>query len=445
MQFSIREVIENTNAILLKGDIQAEVKFNISTDTRKIQKGDFYLPLRGENYDGHFFIDNAIKEGAIGYFTQDKTKINNDAEFIIYVENSLVAYLKLANYIRRKINPKVVAITGSSGKTTVKEMLFSVLNTTYKTYKTFLNHNNEIGFCETFFNMPVDTEYQIVEMGMRNLGEIELLSNYANPDIGIITNVGTAHVELLGNIKNIAIAKCEIASHLKKEGTFIAPKCKNIEETVKFEGEKIYTSLEDCKNIKIEKNKTTFEYKNETFELTVEGEHNVSNALLVIEAAKKAGVSTENIKKGLLNFKPIEKRWEVSRIKDFNFINDSYNANPESMKAAIKTFLSVNKPPIALVLGDMGELGKDSIKYHKEIGEFLSSYCKKDLDITVLTVGELAKFVLKASLLEGKSFKTNVDCAKYIVQNLKPDTTILLKASRFMKFEEIIETVKKLW
>ena len=445
MQFSIREVIENTNAALLKGDIEAEVKFNISTDTRKIQKGDFYLPLRGENYDGHCFIDNAIKEGAIGYFTQDKTKINNDAEFIIYVENSLVAYLKLANYIRRKINPKVVAITGSSGKTTVKEMLFSVLNTTYKTYKTFLNHNNEIGLCETFFNMPIDTEYQIVEMGMRNLGEVELLSNYANPDIGIITNVGTAHVELLGNIKNIAIAKCEIASHLKKEGTFIAPRCKNIEETVKFEGEKIYTSLEDCKNIKIEKNKTAFEYKDETFELTVEGEHNVSNALLVIEAAKKAGVTIENIKKGLLNFKPIEKRWEISRIKDFNFINDSYNANPESMKAAIKTFLSVNKPPVALVLGDMGELGKDSIMYHKEIGEFLSSYCKKDSDVTILTVGELAKFILKASLLEGKSFKTNVDCAKYIAQNLKPDTTILLKASRFMKFEEIIETVKILW
>ena len=105
------------------------------------------------------------------------------------------------------------------------------------------------------------------------------------------------------------------------------------------------------------------------------------------------------------------------------------------MKAAIKTFLSVNKPPVALVLGDMGELGKDSIMYHKEIGEFLSSYCKKDSDVTILTVGELAKFILKASLLEGKSYKTNIDCSKYIVQNLKPDTTILLKASRFMKFE----------
>ena len=178
MQFSIREVIENTDAQLLKGDINSDVKFLISTDTRKINNGDFYLPLRGENYDGHSFIDNAVKSGAIGYFTQDKTKINNDVEFIVYVKNSLLTYLKLANYLRRKINPKVIAITGSSGKTTVKEMLYSVFSTTFKTHKTALNHNNEIGLCQTMFEMPLDCEYLILEMGMRNLGEIELLCQF---------------------------------------------------------------------------------------------------------------------------------------------------------------------------------------------------------------------------------------------------------------------------
>ena len=444
MQFSIREVIDNTKGILLKGDINSDIKFDISTDTRKINKGDFYLPLRGENYDGHSFIDNAVKRGAIGYFTQDGTKINNEAEFIIYVENSLVAYLKLANYIRRKINPKVIAITGSSGKTTVKEMLFSVLNTTYKTHKTALNHNNEIGLCETFFKMPLDTDVLVLEMGMRNLGEIELLSLYSNPDIGIITNIGTAHVELLGNIKNIAVAKCEIATHLKKDGVFITTDRYNIKENVNFDGEKIFIPNKEIKNIKIEKDRTIFNYKNEEYILSVSGEHNAMNASLAVEAAKKLNVSIDNIKKGLFEFKPIEKRWEISNIKGFNFINDSYNANPESMKAAIKTFLSVYKPPVALVLGDMGELGKDSIMYHKQIGEFLSSYYKKDFDIEILTVGELSKFILKASLFEGKSFKTNYECAKYINDNLKKGTTILLKASRFMKFEEIIETVKNL-
>lgn len=444
MQFSIREVIENTGGILLKGDIDSDIKFDISTDTRKIKESDFYLPLRGENYDGHSFIDAALKSGAIGYFTQDKTKINDDAECIIYVENTLVSYLKLANYIRRKINPKVVAITGSSGKTTVKEMLYGVLSTTYKTHKTALNHNNEIGLCETFFKMPVDTEVLVLEMGMRNLGEIELLSLYANPDIAIITNIGTAHVELLGTVKNIAIAKCEIAKHLKKDGVFIAPDCAVIKENINFDGAKIYVSSNECKNIRIEKEKTTFNYKEEEYELSVSGEHNAYNAALVIEAAKKLNVDNCNIKRGLFEFKPIEKRWEFSNIKGINFINDSYNANPESMKAAIKTFLSVYKPPVALVLGDMGELGKDSIMYHKQIGEFLSSYYKKDSDIEILTVGELSKFILKASLFEGKSFKTNLECAKYINENLKKGTTVLLKASRFMKFEEIMETVKNL-
>lgn len=440
MSFNIEEVIKNTNGILLKGDTKSDVVFEISTDTRKIKEGDFYLPLRGENYDGHSFIDNAVKGGAIGYFTQDKRKVNENAQFIIYVENTLVAYMKLAQYLRRKINPKVVAITGSSGKTTVKEMMYSVLSTTYKTHKTALNHNNEIGLCETFFNMPVDTEFLVIEMGMRNLGEIELLSSYAEPDAAVITNIGTAHVELLGTVENIAKAKCEIVSNLKKDGIFVAPDAKIIKDTVKYDGKKVF--VQNADNIKIEKGKTTFTYEGDDYELSVEGEHNVQNSTLVIKVAKYAGISVDNIKLGLKNFKPIEKRWEISEIKGLNFINDSYNANPESMKAAIKTFLSVNNPPVALILGDMGELGKDSIMYHKEIGEFLSLYYKEGVE--VLTVGELAKYILKASTLDGKSFKTNEECAKYVVQNIKKGTTILLKASRFMKFEKIMEMVDKL-
>ncbi len=441
MKFNIDELIRNTDGILLKGNVKDEREFLISTDTRTINKNDFYLPLRGENYDGHSFIDNALKQGAIGYFTQDKDKIINEADFVIYVQNTLSAYLSLAKYIREKINPKVYAITGSSGKTTVKEMLYSVLSQKYKTYKTNLNHNNEIGLCETFFNMPNDTEFLVLEMGMRNLGEIELLSKYSTPDVGIITNVGTAHVELLGNTKNIALAKCEIASHLKKDGCFIAPVSKIIEDTINYDGKKIFAN-NGC-NIKIETGKTTFTYKNEEYTLNIEGEHNVQNAILVIEAGIFANIDIETVKKGLLNFKPIEKRWEKSDIKGIYFINDSYNANPESMKAAIKTFLTIQNPPLALVLGDMGELGKDSILYHKEIGEFISSFKNRD-DILLLTVGELAKFILKASLCRGKSFQNTTECAEYINSNVKKGTTVLLKASRFMKFEQIIETVKNL-
>ena len=439
VKFTLDEIIKCTDAqVLYQKDTQGT--FDISTDTRKLKKGDVYLPLRGENYDGHNFIDKALEVGARGYFTQDKFKINKDADFVLLVKNSLVAYLKLANYIRNKINPKVIAITGSSGKTTTKEMLFSVFSTSFKTHKTILNHNNEIGLCETFFNMPNDTQVLILEMGMRNLGEIELLSNYSEPDLGIITNIGSAHVERLGTLKNIAIAKCEIASNLKKDGLFIGPLSKNLQENLKYDGKKIFTDFSQVTNVNIQMGLSEFTYKNQTYKLNIEGEYNIQNALLVIEAAKSFDISEENIKKGLEDFKPIEKRWEISEVKGLTFVNDSYNANPESMMAVLKTFLSVYKKPLVLVLGNMAELGKDEIAYHKKIGEFLSSY----EGVKLLTVGNLAKYILRNSTLEGVEFETNFECAKYILNNIEKGSTILLKASRAMKFEEIIEMVGRL-
>ncbi len=439
MQFNLEEIIKCLDCeILYKKEDCNSNKFNISTDTRKLNPNDVYLPLRGENFDGHNFIDKALALGARGYFTQDKFKINKDADFVIYVKNSLVAYLELARYIRNKINPLTIAITGSCGKTTTKEMFYSVFSTQFKTHKTYLNHNNEIGLCETMFTMPEDTEVVIVEMGMRNLGEIELLSNYSNPDVAVISNIGSAHVERLGTLKNIAIAKCEIVKNLKKDGLFIGVDCPQIKENLNFEGEKIYTSLKDVKNAKIALESTKFDYKGETFEITQTGEYNISNALLVIEAALNKGIKIENIKKGLLNYKPIEKRWEKTQVRNITFINDSYNANPESMNAVLKTFLSVYPKPIVLVLGDMGELGKDEIKYHKEVGEFLSNYS----GIKLLTVGSLARHIARNTTLDSEEFKTSEECAKYIVENIKENTTILLKASRSMKFEQIIEMVK---
>lgn len=439
MKFTFDEIIECTGAkILYQKDISGE--FEISTDTRKLKAGNVYLPLRGENYDGHNFIDKALESGAKGYFTQDKFKVNKNADFVLLVDNSLAAFLKLANYIRNKINPKVVAITGSSGKTTTKEMLYTVFNTTYKTHKTILNHNNEIGLCETFFVMPEDTEVVIVEMGMRSLGEIQLLSQYSEPNIGIITNIGSAHLERLGNLKNIAVAKCEIAHSLKKEGTFIAPDSKSIKENLVFEGQKIFTDFSKVSGIQINRSNSKFSYEGIDYELNIEGEYNIENALLVIETAKKLNIPAHNIKKGLLDFKPIEKRWEISKLKGLTFINDSYNANPESMTAVLKTFLSVYEPPLVLVLGNMGELGKDEIMYHKKIGEFLCSY----KNVKLLTVGNLARYILRNSTLEGVEFETNFECAKYILNNVEEGTTILLKASRAMKFEEIIEMVGRL-
>ena len=442
MKFSVQEIIDVTGAKLLHKGI-LEGSFEISTDTRQLHPGDIYLPLRGENFDGHNFIDAAIRKGAIGYFTQDKHKINTDAEFVLYVKNTLVAYLELANYIRNKINPKVVAITGSSGKTTVKEMLSGVLEKSFRTtHKSKLNHNNEIGLCQTMFSMPLVTEVAVIEMGMRNLGEIQLLSRYCEPDIAIITNVGSAHVEKLGNLKNIVSAKCEIVSHLKPDGVLISNDNEKIRQKIYFKGEKHYFSVNDAKNVEIAQNSTKFNFDGVDYELTIEGEHNVENALLVIDAAKILGVPTAQIQEGLKEFKQIEKRWEITHTKGLTIINDSYNANPESMRAVIKTVCSVYKKPLYLVLGNMAELGKDEIKYHKELGEFLNDLENKGFEL--LTVGDLTRFISVSAKCNSYNFETVQDCAEFIVRHCPEGSTLLLKASRMMQFEKIIEEIEKL-
>lgn len=438
MKLTFEEIIKATNAkVLYKKDTNGT--FSISTDTRKILPDEIYLPLRGENFDGHNFIDKAVQLGARGYFTQDKHKINKDAKFILQVKNTLIAYLELANYYRKKIDPITIAITGSSGKTTVKEMMASVCETNFKTHKSKLNHNNEIGLCETITSMPVGTEILIVEMGMRNLGEIELLSKYAQPDIALITNVGIAHVGILGNINNIAKAKCEIVSYLHPEGTAVVKDCPLIRENLKFEGPTkfIDTSLSHIK--KMEQNETVFVYDDYEFTLNTNGEYNIENAILVTEAAKVIGLSNAKISEGLKNFRPIEKRWEVCTIKGLNIINDSYNSNPDSARAVIKAFSTVYKPPLTVVLGDMGELGKNEIKYHKELGEFLDGF----KNINLVTVGELAKYIAKSTSLNAVSFDNKEKCARHLLKNSKAGTTILFKASRKMEFEKIIEEMKK--
>ena len=222
MRFTIEELIEATGANIIVAS-EGEDDFEISTDTRTIGSGMLYLPLKGENFNGFDFIQNALDAGASGCFIEDLKDVNPDADFILQVEDTKAAYLKIAEFYRDKVNPKVIMITGSSGKTTVKEMMSSVMSVKFKTHKTKLNHNNEIGLCQTFLSMPDDTEVLIAEGGMRGLGEIELLSKHTKPDRAVITNVGTAHIGRLGSVENIAKAKCEIVKYLKKDGLFVAP------------------------------------------------------------------------------------------------------------------------------------------------------------------------------------------------------------------------------
>ena len=441
MMFSRDELIEITGAIVLKDEVSPESTFAISTDTRTIKNADIYLPLKGASFDGENFIDKALEAGADAYFTT-KDIICGNAKLVLKVENTLNAYLKLAQYYRQKFNPITVGITGSSGKTTTKEIVYSVLKEKFKTHKTFSNHNNEIGFCQTVLSMPTDTEALIVEMGMRGLGEIELISTHLNPDYAIITNSGTAHVGRLGSLDNIAIAKCEITKGLKQNGTFIALDQEIIKKHVQFNGEKIYYTLKDVEILEKAQSYSKFKYKNELYELNVDGDYNIENSLSAIELGLKLGMTTDEIRRGLASYQPIEKRWEVKEIKGLKFINDSYNANPDSMKASVKAFVETYKNPV-VILGDMGELGENEIKYHREVGEFLSTL---NNNVKYLTVGKLAKEIgdiLTAKNIDVTNFETIEQVGCYILENLDNSNTIFLKASRSMKFEQILEEIKK--
>lgn len=437
MKFTAEDIRIAANAVQ-SGD--KEGSFEISTDTRTIKKGDLYLPLKGANFDGENFCDLAVEKGAAGCFVTDDKK---PCDLVFKVNDTLKAYLSLARFIRRKYNPVTIAVTGSSGKTTTKEMVYSVVSEKFKTQKTFSNHNNEIGLCQTITQMDEDTEVLIVEMGMRGLGEIELLSLYAEPDYAIITNAGSAHIGRLGSLDNIAIAKCEITKALKK--TLIANDSERLRKFAQFSGEKIFYSINDVKVLERKKGYSKFIYKDNVYELNVEGDYNIENSLSAIEIGFKLKMSYNEIKKGLASYHPIEKRWEAESIKGFNVINDSYNANPESMKASVSTFLDLYEKPV-VILGNMGELGDNEIELHREVGRYLAEKEAGNKNKAVfITVGNLAENIgneLKKSDLEVYSFKNNEETSRYILDNLDVGTTIFLKASRAMKFEEILENLK---
>ena len=430
----IKDLIDVTNAKVLNKNIDLESEICISTDTRTIKNGDIYLPLKGANFDGEKFINQAKEKGAIASFCT-----NSEGDF--QVEDTLTAYLQLANFERKKRNFTIVAITGSSGKTTTKELVASTLSEKYNTFKTPLNHNNEIGFCQTVFEAPKETEVLVLEMGMRGLGEIELLSKYAEPDITIISNVGTAHIGRLGSRENIAKAKCEIVKH-QRGNIFIAHNDELIKKTVEFNGEKIFYSINDVKILEKSKNYSKFEFGGNIFELNVGGDYNIENSLSAIITAKKLNLTTEEIQKGLKKYAPIEKRWESEFAGGYEIINDSYNANPESMRVFVDTIFELYKNYV-IILGDMGELGEDEIKYHADLGKYINEKENLPQNAKIISIGKLSKNITEnIDRCFTKHFDIKEEAVNYIRENINKNSILFLKASRSMKFEQIIELLK---
>lgn len=389
--FTYSEFLEASHGKPLTAPVPfASPSARLWTDTRSIQLGDFFLPLSGERFDGHDYLPQAFEQGAIGAFVSE-AQTGQHPEWhafpnLIAVPDPTLAYLAMARHHRNKINPLVIAVTGSSGKTTTKEMLYAALSPLKKTVKTEKNFNNEVGVSQTLLALQPGTEILIVEMGMRGLGQIAILSEAALPDAAMVVNVGPAHIGLLGSLENIAQAKLEIASGLNPKTGLLVINGDDPQLTAmaprRWSGRLEQYHLQAADGIHPVSDSRgdgiAFSYQGHRVTLAVPGEHMVSNALGVLRLGEALGFSVAALAEGLSAFVPEKGRWERTPLDGFSnvwVINDAYNANPDSAKASLKAFLETASPEMSqiLVLGGMKELGSLSESYHRELGVWLSS------------------------------------------------------------------------
>jgi len=450
--FTAAEIAEAVSGKLVQGD-PAAVLDNVSTDTRQINEGDLFIALIGERFDAHDFIDQAISGKAGGLMVSRPVGAGMWKGPVILVKDTLEALQSLARHNRRQFGGLIVGVTGSNGKTTTKDMIASVLEQRYKTLKTAGNLNNQIGLPLTLLKLDETYGAAVFEMGMRGLGEIDLLAGIALPTGAVITNIGETHLERLGSVANIARAKGEILDHITPDGFAVLNGDDSLvrQQAARCRGRVIfYGTAGDAailaENIKPVNGKhMSFTVKTPAGDLEVDlpvpGRHNVLNALAAVGVGLEAGLSPEEIKKGLESVQLTSMRLEIMETKTATIINDTYNANPASAKAALQILADLGPGLRRIaILGDMYELGQRTVEGHREVG---AEAAAKGVDV-LITVGKLGcEIALGASLADEPpaeiiSFNTNAEAMSYLKKIVRPGDVILVKGSRGMKMEEIV-------
>lgn len=422
----------------------------VSIDSRDIKNQNLFIPFKGEHVDGHQYVAQALRDGAGASFYQKGTLLDENVEGpIIWVDDTLTALQQLAKAYLEFVNPQVIAVTGSNGKTTTKDMIESVLKPQFKVKKTQGNYNNEIGMPLTILELDIDTEISILEMGMSGFHEIEFLSNLAEPDIAVITNIGESHMQDLGSREGIAKAKSEITVGLKPGGLFIydgdEPLLKpyvnqltnvDLVSIGKHSTNSLVSQIESINNDGI-----AFTInEEERFELPILGEHNMKNATIAIAVGKRMKLNYDTIFNNLREVQLTGMRMQQYHTSDNSLvINDAYNASPTSMKAAIDTLAVMNGRKI-LVLGDVLELGPNSQIMHEQVGEYLNG---KDID-TLFTFGEESQYISNVGnqyVNHMEHFENKQKLIETIKTYVQPEDKVLVKGSRGMKLEEVVEAL----
>lgn len=455
----VEDIVKATNGKLLIGNLEEDCE-NFCTDTRKIQKGDVYVGLKGEKFNGNEYYKEALEKGAkvavisgIEVTKEDLDKYKDKT--IIEVKDSLEAFGDIAAYKRDLYDIPVVQITGSVGKTSTRDIIANVVRTQYKTLQTEGNQNNAVGLPTTLLKLK-DHEAVVVESGMNHLGEIRYLGKIAKPTVAVITNIGTAHIGFLGSRENILKAKLEILENLKPDGYIVINNDNDMlnkwaKEDTKY---KKYTFGIDEKsdvmayNIKVNENYSTYNVKINNKEYSVKvpvsGIHFVYNSLCAIAVGNLLNIAPENIIKGIETFTLTKNRMEIDKIKDgVTVINDAYNASYDSMKAAIEYLQGLPGERKIAVLGDMFELGKFSEEIHRKVGIEVFTH-KIDM---LVTVGKESKYIAEEVKYLGMSkdnvasFDTTEEAINYLNKTLRKNDVVLLKAANGMHFSKIFDGI----
>lgn len=437
--------------VIVKGN---NSNFNkLCIDTRKIEKDNVYLAIKGANFNGNDFAIKALEAGASIVIVDELNFNLNDIKEngnVIKVKNTREALLNLAKFYREKLGLKVIGVTGSTGKTSTKDLIAALLSAKYRVFKTKGNFNNDIGLPLMILELTSDIDVAVLEMGMSSLGEIELLAKVAKPDIGVITNVGLSHIENLKTQENILKAKMEITTFFGKDNVLIVngedELLKNISSDV-FKVKKIgYNHEYDvyASNIILREEETEFLAhafgEEAVFNLPMAGKHNVLNTMLAIEVSKSLNVSFEDMVRGVENLEATSMRLQVIKKQGLTIINDCYNASPDSMRSSLDVLSAYKNNRKIAILGDMYELGDESEKSHFEVGK----YAKDKVD-TLIVIGKYIK-----NFKDGFNndniimYNTKEECIKELENIIKLDDVVLVKASRGVKLENVVKKLEEM-
>lgn len=430
---------------------------SVSFDSRKLKPGSLFIPLRGERFDGHEFIDDAVKKGAKALLADRRIEFASKGVSVIAVEDTLTAFQRLAGWYRNQFNVEFIAVTGSTGKTTTKNIVAGVLTKKFQVLKTPGNYNNHIGLPATIMNLDKSYQAAVIEMGMSGYGEIRNLTRIIRPRISVVTNIGMSHIERLGSRQGILKAKMEVFEEMAQSAVAVI----NADDKLFYDASKslnmpvVYYGLDKgdyrATDISVkEDSRTSFTLLAEgckfTVDLSLPGRHNVYNALAAVAVARQFEIDYHDIIEALGELEGERMRLAITDTPSgFKVINDAYNASPDSMKGALEVLRDVPGQRKIAVLSDMLEMGEYAEEGHRLVGEYA---VESGADI-LIAVGKDSRFIAEEARQRGMSpgcvyyFETKKEAAGLLERIIKKRDVILVKGSRGMRMEELVNRIQE--